>query len=61
MVFKDRFNSYEMFYDRTRKGRPFNACDFLIEVNNPSQHHTLRLAGEYEKLTRYSFINREVY
>ena len=27
-----RFNSYEIFYDRTRKRWPFNAGDCLIEV-----------------------------
>ena len=26
------FNSYKMFYDRTRKGWPFNAGYCLIEV-----------------------------
>jgi len=26
------FNSYEMFYDMTRKRWPFNTGDYLIEV-----------------------------
>jgi hypothetical protein len=26
------FNTYEIFYDRTRKKRPFNTSDCLIEV-----------------------------
>jgi hypothetical protein len=27
-----RFNLYEIFYDRTRKGEPLNTGDCLIEV-----------------------------
>ena len=27
-----RLNSYEIFYDRTRKRLPFNTGDYLIEV-----------------------------
>jgi predicted nucleic acid-binding protein len=30
--FLKRFKSYVIFYDRTRKGGPFNISDCLIEV-----------------------------
>ena len=32
VTFLKRFNSYEIFYDRTRKRLPFNTGDYLIEV-----------------------------
>ena len=34
VAFQKRFNSYEIFYDGTRKGCPFNTGDCLIEVTS---------------------------